>query len=431
MRKSLILITVLSWSLLVIVGAASATEDPLYFEGSAPPADVIADLEPTDASVLDVADAPAMYFPVVGEREVDFDYYDTYGAPRSGGRTHEGVDIGTYGVKGVPIVAAAAGTIYFVNWSTDPNDLNPEKCCSLTIDHEGGWSTWYIHMDNDTPGTDDGLGWGIAPGIVPGATVYAGQLIGWVGDSGNAEGVYPMLHWEVHEPGGADVNPTPFADAATILSAPLEPGEDPPAVDPPADDPPADDPPVEDPPVVVAVGTFIDDDDSVHQANIEIIAELGITKGCNPPDNDKYCPQNDITRGQIAAFIRRMLDLPASTMDAFTDDGESIFEDDINAVTEAGIGFGCTDTDFCPDEPLHRDEMAEFLVRAFGYSDRDAVDAFVDDESSPFQESINVLAAEGITKGCNPPDNDEFCPDRTLSRAEMATFFARALGLGT
>ncbi|MCH8238837.1 MAG: hypothetical protein IIB62_02070 [Proteobacteria bacterium] len=42
-----------------------------------------------------------------------------------------------------------------------------------------------------------------------------------------------------------------------------------------------------------------------------------------------------------------------------------------------------------------------------------------------------ALGANGVTKGCNPPDNDAFCPDRTLTRAEMATFFARALGLGS
>jgi hypothetical protein len=75
--------------------------------------------------------------------------------------------------------------------------------------------------------------------------------------------------------------------------------------------------------------------------------------------------------------------------------------------------------------------MAELLVRAFGYENPEGVDLFGDDEASEFQESINALGVSGITKGCNPPDNDLFCPDRTLSRAEMATFFARALGLGS
>jgi hypothetical protein len=75
--------------------------------------------------------------------------------------------------------------------------------------------------------------------------------------------------------------------------------------------------------------------------------------------------------------------------------------------------------------------MAELLVRSFGYDNPDELDLFVDDESSPFEASINALGVAGATKGCNPPDNDNFCPDRTLTRAEMATFFARALGLGS
>ncbi|MGI9642323.1 MAG: hypothetical protein ACR2N9_06035, partial [Acidimicrobiia bacterium] len=122
------------------------------------------------------SDPPAWVFPVVGEQKVDWDYSDTFGAPRGGGRTHHGVDIGTYLVKGVEVVAAADGVVRYVNWSSNPSDLNPERCCTLSIDHAGGWRTSYIHLDNDTPGTDDGDGWGIAPGIVPGATVRQGQL---------------------------------------------------------------------------------------------------------------------------------------------------------------------------------------------------------------------------------------------------------------
>jgi Peptidase family M23 len=349
------------------------------------------------------APPPDWIFPVVGQDGVDFGYSDTFGAARSGGRTHEGVDIGTYGKKGVPVVAAAAGVVRSVNWSSNPDDLNPDRCCTIAIEHAGGWATWYIHLNNDTPGTDDGLGWGIAPAVLPGASVVAGQLIGWVGDSGNAESTYPHLHWEVHAPGGVVVNPTPHADAATRISEPLP---------------------------ATWNGTFWDDDDSIHEANIEIIAELDITRGCNPPDNDRYCPGRDITRGEIAAFIRRALSLPASTVDAFADDDASIFAGDIDAVVAAGIGFGCSPTQYCPDAPLRRDEMAELLVRAFGYDNPDETDHFVDDDWSAFEASIDALAAHGITKGCNPPANDRYCPERTLSRAEMATFFARALGLG-
>ena len=178
-------------------------------------------------------------------------------------------------------------------------------------------------------------------------------------------------------------------------------------------------------------GTFTDDNGNVHEANIEAIAAVGITRGCNPPSNSLYCPGSAMTRGQMAAFLVRALDLPSASQDYFTDDAESIFEGDINALTEEGIAFGCTETEYCPDAPLRRDEMAELLVRTFGYDNPGGTDLFVDDGSSLFQASINKLANHDITKGCNPPDNTNFCPDRTLDRAEMATFIARALELGT
>jgi hypothetical protein len=164
---------------------------------------------------------PPWIFPVVGTDGVDFAYSDSFGACRGSGcsRGHHGVDIGTYGVRGVPIVAAADGIVRYVNWSSDADDLNPERCCTLAITHANGWETWYIHLNNDTEGTDDGLGWGIAEGILPGVEVSAGQLIGYSGDSGNAESSIVHLHWEVHID-DVVVNPTPHADAALRILAP-------------------------------------------------------------------------------------------------------------------------------------------------------------------------------------------------------------------
>jgi hypothetical protein len=133
----------------------------------------------------------------------------------------------------------------------------------------------------------------------------------------------------------------------------------------------------------------------------------------------------------MAAFLRRELDLASTTTDYFSDDGDNIFENDINALAAAGIAFGCTDTEYCPQSPLLREEMAELLVRTYGYDNPEGTDFFADDEGSRFEESINRLRNHGITKGCNPPDNDSFCPAASLTRAQMATFFARALGLGS
>jgi hypothetical protein len=324
-------------------------------------------------------DPNQLVFPVQG----DVYYSDTFDSPRSG-HTHEATDILTYGVKGVPVVAAGDGEI----------DWMSSNCCALSIDHGDGWETWYIHLNNDTDGTDDGLGWGIADGIERGTKVTAGQLIGWVGDSGNAEGTAPHLHFEIKKD-GVKINPYPYLLRAQKSFS----------------------------------GQFRDDEGNTHEANIDKIYAAGITYGCNPPTNDEYCPQRDISRGEMAAFISRMLGLTETSGNQFDDVAGNTFEGDIDRIVTAGIGFGCDTDSYCPNRPLIREEMAEMLVRAFGYDNPDGIDFFTDDGSSVFHESINELANHGVTLGCDPPDNDRFCPDRTLTRGEMASFFARALDL--
>jgi len=131
----------------------------------------------------------------------------------------------------------------------------------------------------------------------------------------------------------------------------------------------------------------------------------------------------------MAAFIRRSLELPAAEQDYFDDDNGNIFEGDINAITKAGIGFGCGPDAFCSDDPLLREEFAEMFTRAFGYINPDGLDWFVDDDGSQYEESIDALAVAGVTKGCNPPENDRFCPDNPVDRGAMAAFFVRALDL--
>lgn len=182
-----------------------------------------------------------------------------------------------------------------------------------------------------------------------------------------------------------------------------------------------------------AAGTFSDDDGNIHEANIEYIASFGITKGCNPPANTNYCPSGTVTRGQMAAFLVRALGLPQTSVDFFTDDSSSIFESDINRLAAAGVTSGCNppaNTNFCPDGKVTRGQMAAFLKRGFNLPGT-TVDFFVDDETSIFEGDINRLAASGITLGCNPPANTNFCPGQTVKRDQMASFLARALQQGT
>jgi hypothetical protein len=179
-------------------------------------------------------------------------------------------------------------------------------------------------------------------------------------------------------------------------------------------------------------GTFTDDDGNIHEGNIEAIAAAGITKGCNPPANDRFCPDSSLTRGQMAAFLVRALDLPDTLGSPFIDDNDSIFEADIAKLQAAEITRGCNppiNDRFCPDSKVTRGQMAAFLVRAIGYVDDGGGNLFVDDDDSVFEGDIDKLGTAGVTKGCNPPVNDKYCPGNVVTRGQMASFLARALGL--
>ncbi len=137
-------------------------------------------------------------------------YFDrTFGARRSGGRRHQGNDL--MGEKLMPVVAVADGVVERVGESRRAGYY-------VIVAHEGGWESWYLHLNDDTPGTDDGAGgpeWAFAEGIEEGVTVEAGQLIGRVGDSGNAEWTAPHTHFELHHDGKV-VNPYPYLEDAWL-----------------------------------------------------------------------------------------------------------------------------------------------------------------------------------------------------------------------
>ena len=154
----------------------------------------------------------------------DVRWTDTWGAPRSGGRSHIGVDI--MGPKMVPLVAANDSE---VTWGR----FNNGRGTIVRLRDAAGWEYQYIHINNDTPGTDDGNAsclQALAPKLCEtmesdgdlrkGVTFQAGELVGYLGDSGNAEWTAAHLHFEIYQPDGAGdvvpVNPTPYVDAALV-----------------------------------------------------------------------------------------------------------------------------------------------------------------------------------------------------------------------
>jgi len=166
--------------------------------------------------------------------------------------------------------------------------------------------------------------------------------------------------------------------------------------------------------------------DSVFLSDIYWLGNAGITKGCNPPDNYLFCPDEYVTRGQMAAFINRAFTFDVDGVE-FLDDDDSIFEADIERLAGAGITKGCNppvNDHFCPYDFVTRGQMAAFMSRVFELADRGDTD-FLDDNGSVFEADIERLAEAGITKGCNPPVNDRFCPDAYVTRGQMAAFFHR------
>ncbi len=139
-----------------------------------------------------------MVFPVVGLTK----FWSGFGDCRDNcTREHHGIDILTYGWKGLPVVAAHAGTVTLVTYDRG------NAGCSVRIRGRDRWETRYLHMNNDFPGTDD-IGFPcVAPGIEVGATVEAGQIIGWIGDSGNSEDTVPHIHFELRNRSGYPIDP--------------------------------------------------------------------------------------------------------------------------------------------------------------------------------------------------------------------------------
>lgn len=146
-------------------------------------------------------------FPVLGPTS----YWNDWGACRDGcSRRHQGNDL--LGVRMQPLLAAVDGTVTRIRYE------NVGKAGSVvTVTGADGWYYNYFHVNNDTPGSDDGWAgpeWQASPYLQVGMSVRAGQIIGYMGDSGNAEGSVPHLHFEIRSPDGVAVNPYPSLIAA-------------------------------------------------------------------------------------------------------------------------------------------------------------------------------------------------------------------------
>lgn len=141
-----------------------------------------------------------VYFP---HEDVGSRFTDDWGDRRSGGRRHQGNDI--FGAKHSAVLAVADGFVTAIGVSNRSGNY-------VRLVHRDGWETWYMHLNNDSPGSDDGSGgaeFAFAAGLEEGMFVAAGTVIGYVGDSGNAERGSSHTHFELHD-GERAINPYPY-----------------------------------------------------------------------------------------------------------------------------------------------------------------------------------------------------------------------------
>lgn len=172
---------------------------------------------------------------------------------------------------------------------------------------------------------------------------------------------------------------------------------------------------------------FADIATSPFASDIIWLANQGITQGCKPPPGALFCPLGLVTRGEMAAFLVRASGLTAgAAVDRFKDDDGSIFEADINRLAAAGVTLGCAPGLFCPNGLVSRGEMAAFLSRILALPSEGDVDLFIDDNGSIFESDIEKIANAGITLGCKAPPNALFCPGLSVTREQMAAFLHRA-----
>jgi hypothetical protein len=327
-----------------------------------------------------------MVFPLAGPLAV----LSTFGAERDGGeRDHKGIDL--WAPRLTPVLAVRDGTVTRINRSS----------VSIFIRHDDGWSSWYLHLNNDTYLTDDGLGGGVYPGLEVGDRVGAGQVIGWVGDSGNAESTPSHLHFELRTPWGEAIDPLRSLRRAAWVDDTVPVGFE---------------------------GAFWDDDGHEIAATVDLLASLGLITGCGPYGLE-ICPDSELTGGDVEALLGAALGAEIHIRDYLQLEPRpspklETFRPDVS-LDEA---LGCGVWEYCPDQVISRGDMAAILAGALALDATDA-DYFIDDEDHYAQEAINALVAGEVLDVCTSRGPLPFEPARPVTRAEFIDTIARALGL--
>ena len=181
-----------------------------------------------------------------------------------------------------------------------------------------------------------------------------------------------------------------------------------------------------------AAGGFSDVLEGVHKPAIDALNELGVFEGIECAEG-LFCPDDEIKRWTMAVWLVRALDEaePAAVSESiFADvDNEAWWPAHVELLAELEITRGCKTEPlrFCPDRSVTRAQMATFLARAFDLEPADT-SGFTDTAGNTHATNIDAVAAAGLIEACGT-EPLRYCPNRPLTRAQAATVLARALGL--
>lgn len=171
-------------------------------------------------------------------------------------------------------------------------------------------------------------------------------------------------------------------------------------------------------------------DAGVHRPAVDALAGWGYFErtGC---DTDRFCPWDPIERWVMAVWLVRALGYrPYDTDSSRFDDvsADEWWSPYAERIARLKVTSGCSREPlrYCPDQPVTRGQMARFLVNALKIEEAPSA-GFVDTDGTTHEAAIDALAASGITSGCNR-EALSFCPDDPVTRGQMATFLHRAIG---
>lgn len=374
------------------------------------------------------ADAPTAgesvpVVPILFPLEKRINWIDTFGAARSGGRTHAGNDLMV--PKMTPVLAVVDGKLDWMNTTGKLSTYNNLPYYNILLRGDDGNDYFYIHLNNDTPGTDDGQG-GVAnayaPGLTNGVHVKKGQVIGYAGDSGNAEDVASHLHFEIHLGGyvaaKAGQSRTPSAInpylslkvAPTLAEWQAGGGNEP----------------------TTSTASTTTTTDSGSTPGTSTSTTTTSTTTVAPTTTTTVRPPTTISTPPTSTLPPGGTGAPGYTDVKITD----WFYEDLMQAEAAGVVVASADARFRPYSKVSRALFTVYLVRAMAPAElRDLTSTGGVDEAGTFADvrtshwayaEIEVAARLHLVQGIG---GGLFSPDVLVTRSQMAAMMCRALGV--